>query len=282
MDGSPYTGGAAFSEPYLNTDLTLNRLGLKKNHRGSINFTEDSLFTTLKYYHRNNYQIAIHAQGEIAIQGILDAFTKILYKYPRTNHRHRIEHNALITKEQITQAEELGITLSFFIDHIYFYGDKLKYIVGSERAKRFMPIQSAISLGHKATIHTDNPATPVDPFRAITTAVIRKTKKGEVILGKNERISVNDALKSMTINAAWQLFEEQNRGSITIGKSADLMILSDNPLEIEQEEIKNINVMSTWIDGEQINHSIYTWRNLKLLMLIIYNYLYTSITNWLL
>ena len=191
MDGSPYTGGAAFLEPYLNTDLTLNRIGLKKNHRGSTNFTEDSLLTTLTYYHRNNYQIAIHAQGEVAIQGILDAFTKILYKYPRTNHRHRIEHNALITKEQIAQAEKLGITLSFFIDHIYYYGDKLKHIVGPERAERFMPIQSAISAGHNATIHTDNPATPIDPFRAISTAVMRKTKDDNVILGKNEQEHMN-------------------------------------------------------------------------------------------
>ena len=280
MDGSPYTGGAAFSEPYLNTDLTLNRIGLKKNHRGSTNFTEDSLLTTLTYYHRNNYQIAMHAQGEVAIQGILDAFTKILNKYPRKNHRHRIEHNALITKEQIAQAETLGITLSFFIDHIYYYGDKLKYIVGPERAERFMPIQSAISAGHNATIHTDNPATPIDPFRAISTAVMRKTKDDNVILGKNERISVYDALKSITINAAWQLFEDQSRGSITIGKSADLVILSHNPLEINQEEIKNISVINTWIDGKQVNHSIYTWKNFKLILFIIYNYISTSIKEW--
>ena len=280
MDGSPYTGGAAFSEPYLNTDLTLNRIGLKKNHRGSTNLTEDSLLTTLTYYHRNKFQIAIHAQGEVAIQGILDAFTKILYKYPRTNHRHRIEHNALITKEQIAQAEKLGITLSFFIDHIYYYGDKLEYIVGLERAERFMPIQSAISAGHNATIHTDNPATPIDPFRAISTAVMRKTKDDNVILGKNEQISVYDALKSITINAAWQLFEDQSRGSITIGKSADLVILSHNPLEINQEEIKNLSVISTWIDGKQVNHSIYTWKNFKLILFIIYNYINTSIKEW--
>ena len=280
MDGSPYTGGAAFSEPYLNTDLTLNRIGLKKNHRGSTNLTEDSLLTTLTYYHRNKFQIAIHAQGEVAIQGILDAFTKILYKYPRTNHRHRIEHNALITKEQIAQAEKLGITLSFFIDHIYYYGDKLEYIVGPERAERFMPIQSAISAGHNATIHTDNPATPIDPFRAISTAVMRKTKDDNVILGKNEQISVYDALKSITINAAWQLFEDQSRGSITIGKSADLVILSHNPLEINQEEIKNLSVISTWIDGKQVNHSIYTWKNFKLILFIIYNYINTSIKEW--
>lgn len=280
MDGSPYTGGAAFSEPYLNTDLTLNRIGLKKNHRGSINFTEDSLLTTLTYYHTNNYQIAIHAQGEIAIQGILDAFTKILYKYPRSNHRHRIEHNALITKEQIAQAKQLGLTLSFFIDHIYYYGDQLEYIVGSKRAERFMPIQSAISAGHHTTIHTDNPATPIDPFRAISTAVTRKTKNDKFILGKDERISAYDALKAITINAAWQLFEEQNRGSITIGKSADLVILSHNPLETINKEIKNINVISTWIDGKQVSHSLYTWKNLKLILLILFNYINTSIKEW--
>jgi len=280
MDGSPYTGGAAFSEPYLNTDLTLNRIGLKKNHQGSTNFTNDSLLTTLTNYHRNNYQIAIHAQGEVAIQGILDAFAKILYKYPRNNHRHRIEHNALITKEQIAQAKELGITLSFFIDHIYYYGDKLEYIVGPNRAKRFMPIQSAISAGHNATIHTDNPATPIDPFRAISTAIMRKTKNEKVILGENERISVYDALKSITINAAWQLFEDQNRGSISIGKTADLVILSHNPLKIKHEEIKNINIISTWINGKKVNHSIYTWENLKLILFIIYNYINTSIKKW--
>ena len=280
MDGSPYTGGAAFSEPYLNTDLTLNRIGLKKNHRGSTNFTEDSLLTTLTYYHTNNYQIAIHAQGEIAIQGILDAFTKILYKYPRSNHRHRIEHNALITKEQIAQAKQLGLTLSFFIDHIYYYGDQLEYIVGSKRAERFMPIQSAISAGHHTTIHTDNPATPIDPFRAISTAVTRKTKNDKFILGKDERISAYDALKAITINAAWQLFEEQNRGSITIGKSADLVILSHNPLETINKEIKNINVISTWIDGKQVSHSLYTWKNLKLILLILFNYINTSIKEW--
>ena len=280
MDGSPYTGGAAFSEPYLNTDLTLNRIGLKKNHRGSINFTEDSLLTTLTYYHTNNYQIAIHAQGEVAIQGILDAFTKILYKYPRSNHRHRIEHNALITKEQIAQAKKLGLTLSFFIDHIYYYGDQLEYIVGSKRAERFMPIQSAISAGHHSTIHTDNPATPVDPFRAISTAVTRKTKNDKFILGKDERISAYDALKAITINAAWQLFEEQNRGSITIGKSADLVILSQNPLETKNKEIKNINVISTWIDGKQVSHSPYTWKNLKLILLILFNYINASIKEW--
>ena len=281
MDGSPYTGGAAFSEPYLNTNLTLNRIGLKKDHRGSVNFTEDSLLTTLTYYHTNNYQIAIHAQGEVAIQQILDAFKKILKEYPRSNHRHRIEHNALITKKQIVQAKNLGITLSFFIDHIYFYGDQLPNIVGSKRASRFMPIQSAISAEHITSIHTDNPATPINPFRALSTAVTRKTRETKSILGPDERVTVYDALKAITINAAWQLFEEDNRGSITVGKSADLVLLSHNPLITNVSDIKNIKVISTWLDGNKVNYSPYTWKNFKLILRIIFDYIGTSIKNWL-
>ena len=281
MDGSPYTGGAAFSEPYLNTNLTLNRIGLKKDHRGSVNFTEDSLLTTLTYYHTNNYQIAIHAQGEVAIQQILDAFKKILKEYPRSNHRHRIEHNALITKKQIVQAKNLGITLSFFIDHIYFYGDQLPNIVGSKRASRFMPIQSAISAEHITSIHTDNPATPINPFRALSTAVTRKTRETKSILGPDERVTVYDALKAITINVAWQLFEEDNRGSITVGKSADLVLLSHNPLITNVSDIKNIKVIRTWLEGNKVNYSPYTWKNFKLILRIIFDYIGTSIKNWL-
>ena len=239
------------------------------------------MLTTLTYYHTNNYQIAIHAQGEIAIQQILDAFKKILKEYPRSNHRHRIEHNALITKKQIVQAKNLGITLSFFIDHIYFYGDQLSNIVGSKRASRFMPIQSAISAEHITSIHTDNPATPINPFRALSTAVTRKTRETKSILGPDERVTVYDALKAITINAAWQLFEEDNRGSITVGKSADLVLLSHNPLITNVSDIKNIKVISTWLEGNKVNYSPYTWKNFKLILRIIFDYIGTSIKNWL-
>ena len=234
----------------------------------------------LSFYHKNNYQIAIHTQGEVAIQGVLDAFTEILKQHPRSDHRHRLEHNALITKEQIAQAKRLGITLSFFIDHIYYYGDKLKFIVGPNRAERFMPIESSLKEGHYATIHTDNPATPINPFRAISTAVLRKTKNEQIILGEEERISIDNALKSITINAAWQLFEEKDRGSITVGKQADLVILSHNPLQIQKEELINIKVISTWINGKQVNHSIYTWKNFKLIVTIIFNYINKTIKEW--
>ncbi len=281
MDGSPYTGGAAFAEPYLNTEVTLKRMKLQPNHRGKVNYSEASLLQTLTKYHNAGYQIAIHAQGEIAIQMILNAFTEIMENYPRPDHRHRLEHNALITKNQIIQAQKLGLTLSFFMDHVYYYGEQLPQIVGPDRAARFMPLGSAFAVGHRASIHTDNPATPVDPFRVISTAVTRKTKDRGDILGPTERVTINDALKAVTINAAWQLFEDDQRGSITVGKAADFVLLSHNPLRIQPENIKNISALCTWIDGIKINTSPWTWTNFKLLLLIVIDYLRTAINNWL-
>jgi hypothetical protein len=281
MDGSPYTGGAAFAEPYLNTEVTLKRMKLQPNHRGKVNYSEASLLQTLTKYHNAGYQIAIHAQGEIAIQMILNAFTDIMENYPRPDHRHRLEHNALITKNQIIQAQKLGLTLSFFMDHVYYYGEQLPQIVGPDRAKRFMPLGSAFAAGHRASIHTDNPATPVDPFRVISTAVTRKTKNRGDILGPTERVTINDALKAVTINAAWQLFEDDQRGSIMVGKAADFVLLSHNPFRIQPENIKNISALCTWIDGIKVNTSPWTWTNFKLLLLIVIDYLRTAINNWL-
>ena len=281
MDGSPYTGGAAFAEPYLNTEVTLKRMKLQPNHRGKVNYSEASLLQTLTKYHNAGYQIAIHAQGEIAIQMILNVFTEIMENYPRPDHRHRLEHNALITKNQIIQAQKLGLTLSFFMDHVYYYGEQLPQIVGPDRAARFMPLGSAFAVGHRASIHTDNPATPVDPFRVISTAVTRKTKDRGYILGPTERVTINDALKAVTINAAWQLFEDDQRGSITVGKAADFVLLSHNPLRIQPENIKNISALCTWIDGIKINTSPWNWTNFKLLLLIVIDYLRTAINNWL-
>ena len=281
MDGSPYTGGAAFTEPYLNTEVTLKRMKLQPNHRGKVNYSEASLLQTLTKYHNAGYQIAMHAQGEIAIQMILNAFTEIMENYPRPDHRHRLEHNALITKNQIIQAQKLGLTLSFFMDHVYYYGEQLPQIVGPDRAARFMPLGSAFAVGHTASIHTDNPATPVDPFRVISTAVTRKTKDRGYILGPTERVTANDALKAVTINAAWQLFEDDQRGSITVGKAADFVLLSHNPLRIQPENIKNISALCTWIDGIKINTSPWNFTNFKLLLLIVIDYIRTAINNWL-
>ena len=101
------------------------------------------------------------------------------------------------------------------------------------------------------------------------------------ILGPAERVTIDDALKAVTINAAWQLFEDDLRGSITVGKAADFVLLSHNPLLVNPENIKNIGVLCTWIDGNKVNTSPWTWVNFKLFLLIIIDYIHITITDWL-
>jgi len=271
MDGSPYAGGAAFSEPYRNTPLTLERIGLGRDHRGEPNYSVEEFVDLVAPYHERGYQIAVHAQGEVAIDRVLDAFEIVLREKPRADHRHRMEHNAAITREQLVRARALGLTPSFFIDHVYFYGHALPDLVGGSRAERFMPMAWARDTGHRVTLHTDNPATPIGPLRALRTAVTRVPRGASEPLGPEQRISVADGLRAMTIDAAWQLFEEQERGSLTPGKAADLVWLSENPLEVDPAELEEIRVRGTWIDGRRADLSRWRASNLWLAARALWN-----------
>ncbi len=252
MDGSPYTGGAAFEDPYENTELVRERLQLPPDHRGTLNYEPEAFAEVFERFHRAEYAIAVHAQGERAIERVLDAAQDVLARHPREDHRHRLEHNALISTEQLQRTKELGFELSFFVDHIYYYGEQLPDLVG-ERVARYMPLGAAFRAGHQPTIHTDNPATPIGPFRAMRTAMLRVPRSGGEPLGPDERITIDQALQTMTINAARQLGVEDARGSLEAGKVADLVILSKSPLNTPPEAFGEIEVLQTWIDGQPID-----------------------------
>ncbi len=264
MDGSPYAGGAAFAEPYENSALITERLGLPKDHLAPVNYSAEEFNADVARYHAMGLQIAVHVQGERAVDRALDAFEKALAYSPRADHRHRLEHAALITKEQLTRAKALGITVSFFIDHIYFYGDKLPDIVGSERLERYMPMRDALGAGLKVSFHGDHPATPIGPLRSFRTAVTRLTQKGNIAAGPKQAISRLEALKAMTIDAAWQLRMEHIAGSITAGKRADFTILAANPLKVDAVDIMDIEVIKTWIDGQPVDTRAVTWQHITL------------------
>jgi len=252
MDGSPYAGGAAFEEPYENSELVLEQLHLPPDHLAPLNYEAEVFTEAFERFHRAGYQVAVHAQGERAIQRVLDAAEDVLSRYPREGHGHRLEHNALITAQQTERAQELGLELSFFIDHIYYYGHQLPNLVG-DRVERYMPVGTAFREGLEPTIHTDNPATPIGPFRAMRTAMLRTPRKGGAALGPDERITIEQALRTMTINAARQLGVADHRGSLKVGKAADLVVLSRNPLETPPEELGEIEVLGTWIDGQPVD-----------------------------
>ena len=252
MDGSPYTGGAAFAEPYEDTELTRERLHLSPGHMGPLNYELEAFTEELRRFHRAGYHVAVHTQGERAVELVLDAAEQVLEEHPWEDHRHRLEHNALITTEQIQRAKALGFELSFFTDHIYFYGDRLAEIVGG-RVERYMPAGTAFREGHRATVHSDNPMTPIGPLRVMQTSMLRTPRKGGEPIAPSEQLTLDQALRAMTTNAAWQLGVEEHRGSLEPGKAADLVVLSRNPLETEPGELGGIQVLGTWVDGQPVD-----------------------------
>lgn len=249
MDGSPFAGGAAFADGYEETELTTDRLHLKPGHMAEMNYDTQAYEDLFQEYHRRGFQIATHVQGELAVERVLDAAEKVLGEFPRPDHRHRLEHNALITSAQLERAAKLGITTSFFADHLYYYGHALPDIVGEERLARYMPVKTALNAGHKVTVHTDNPATPVNALRAMQTLRARKNRATGATISPQEKLSPYEALEAMTINAAWQLGIENETGSLTPGKRADLLILSANPLTTEDEQLQELTVVKTWLAG---------------------------------
>jgi len=143
----------------------------------------------------------------------------------------------------------LGITPSFFIGHVYYWGDRHREIfLGPQRAARISPLASAVRRGIRFTLHDDTPVTPVNPLQLVWGAVNRVTRNGEV-LGAEQRIPVTQALRSVTIDAAYQNFEEDQKGSIEPEKLADFMVLDENPLTVPPLHIKDIHIAMTIVGG---------------------------------
>ena len=264
-DGSPYNGTMACQDPYLDSNLTREGLAFDAPpSTGMLIQTRQALYDSMLSYHRNGWQLATHAQGERAIAQTLDVYTQLLREYPREDHRYRIEHCGLITTEQIEQARQLGVSLSFFCDHIHYFGRYLRDdILGQERASRFMPMGSAIRAGHEPTFHADSPCTPTDIMRTMKTAVTRQTRREPSseqnisglepqVIGQNEAVPVDEAIKACTINAAYQLFHETVIGSIERGKLADFTILSANPRNVDPYDLDDIDIVSTYRQGEKV------------------------------
>lgn len=253
MDGSPFTGGAALQGAYENSELVTERLGLPHNHSGPLNYSREDFQQEISDRHRDGHQIAVHAQGERAIDEVLLALEKAATDHPNPTLRHRLEHNALLTKAQMVRAAKLGVTTGFFVDHIYYYGDVLPDLMGSDRMQRYMPLRSAIDAGLDVTLHGDHPATPIGPFRTLKTALDRRSVSGKTISGPLEKITRLEALKAMTLNAAIQLGEQADIGSIEKGKRADFTLLSENPLTVDLARIGNIQIKDVWKNGRRVD-----------------------------
>ena len=246
QDGSNqgYTG--YFTEPY-HTPFKGD-----PDYRGYPRRSRDDLVTMVKELHEAGYQIAIHANGDAAIDDVLYAFREAQREFPRRDARHRIEHCQMVRRDQLDAIAELNLSPSFFVGHVYYWGDRHRDIfMGPDRAAGISALRSSIDRGIRFTVHDDTPVTPVNPLQLVWVGVNRLTKSNQV-LGPDERITPLEALRTVTIDAAWQNFEEDIKGSIAPGKLADFVVLSDNPLTVNPTEIRDITVLETIVGGKTV------------------------------
>ncbi len=220
-------------------------------YRGYPRIPKQELLDWVEQYHCGGFQLAIHGNGDASIDDILAAFTSAQQKCPRQDSRHIVVHSQMARPDQLDTMKTLGVTPSFFVAHTFYWGDRHRDIfMGPERASQMSPTSAAADRGLRFSIHLDTPVVPMDPLFLIWTAVNHLSSSGQVI-GPEQRISPLAALRATTIDAAWQIFQEDNRGSIEVGKYADLVVLSANPLD-NPETIKDLQVKRTVVGGRTI------------------------------
>lgn len=243
QDGSLPGMTGAVIDPYL----------CNPAERGILLYSQEELTETVINFHKAGWQIAIHGNADRGIESALQALESALNVLPRDNHRHRIEHCQLAHEDQLQRMAKAGIGASFHITHVNFWGDHHRdMFFGPARASRIDPLKSALDHGVIFGLHTDCPVLPIAPIKGcLYPAVARETMTGK-ILGPEQAISVDEALKALTINAAYLGFEENIKGSIEVGKLADFVSLSEDPYLVAPTDLKDVQVEMTMIGGEVV------------------------------
>jgi predicted amidohydrolase YtcJ len=250
-DGSPWVGNIAISDTYLNTDTTLTMMGLPEDNRGELNWSDDKLQAFIDAYAAQHWQLSVHAHGDLAVEQVLRCYENTLAKSPGRDHRFRIEHCGAITDAQIARAAALTVLVSFFPAHVYWWGECMRHdLFELPTAERWMPMKAAERADMRISLHNDGMVTPTNPMLNIRTAVTRLTRDGNV-LGPDQCISLDKALRAQTIDAAFQLLMDRETGSLEAGKSADLVWLAADPYAADPERLHEIHVRGTWLRGKQ-------------------------------
>jgi predicted amidohydrolase YtcJ len=247
VDGG-FTGkNAAFREPLAGDD---------GHHSGLIRITQGELDETVELYHAQGMRICTHAMGDIAMDMILDAYEKALTKRPRQDHRHRVEHlgNWMMTPERVARAKWLGILPIANPPFLFFLGDPMVEMLQRRATEQGFPFRTLWDEGFPLSFGSDAPGYyPVDPLRDLGTAVAHQTLSGQQ-MSAGEALTMREALRSQTINAAYSGFQEKTLGSIEAGKLADIVVLGDDPLTFAPERFQELPVDVT-IAGGKIVHT---------------------------
>lgn len=237
IDGSMSAGTAAVSDsPGYNQQLFC--------------YTKEEITEMVNNIQKAGFQVAAHANGDIAINMFLDAVEEALQKNPIKDHRTRIEHCSVVNQEIIERIKKIGALPTIFAPMAWYHGDKVKRCIDPEKEKWAFAFRSFLDAGIPVSGHTDYPANPYAPRYGLYSQVSRTTRDSKQLFGPEQRISVLEALRTWTVNAAYATFDENIKGSIEPGKLADLVVLDWNPLLVEPQELKDLKVMMTVVGGE--------------------------------
>lgn len=247
LDGSPQGKTAWLSAPYY-----VPPSNEKEDYAGYGVVDDDTAVAVFTEALNNHWQLLTHANGDRALDQLLMAAEKAQKTTLNKQTRPVLIHGQTLRKDQVKPLKELGIVPSLFPMHTYYWGDWHRdSVLGPDRANNISPTGWVLAEGMRFTTHHDAPVVFPNAIRVLDATVNRTTRTGHT-LGEEHKVDVSTALKAMTLWAAWQHFEESTKGSIEVGKLADFVVLSDNPLTVNKDELINLGVKTTIKEGKII------------------------------
>ncbi|HAS49680.1 MAG TPA: amidohydrolase [Gammaproteobacteria bacterium] len=246
LDGSPQGRTAWMSQPY-----TQGPPGQSADYVAYPSYSPEAYKARMPDLLARGVPVLAHANGDAAIQLMIDGIAEAVAGEDLPDHRSVAIHAQLARPDQLLRFKELGIVPSYYSVHPYFWGDWHRLSFGEERASFISPVKATVELGIPYTVHNDSPVVPPDIMRLISITVNRQTRSGYV-LGPDQRASVVEAIYAVTQGAAYQYFEEDEKGSITVGKRADFVILEQNPLLVDPQELGDIAIVETFSRGASV------------------------------
>lgn len=247
IDGSPQGKTAWLTEPYF-----VAPEGQDADYRGYPAIDEATANAAVEKAYANGWQILCHANGDAATDVFIGAVRAAQERHPGAGDRPVLIHGQVLRKDQVAALDELGIFPSLFPMHTFYWGDwHRESVLGPERAEHISPTGWVLARGMRFGSHHDAPVALPDSMRVLSATVTRTTRSGRV-LGPEHRVPVATALKALTLWPAWQHFEEEVKGTIEVGKFADFVILSENPLVVPGERLADLEVVETIKEGVSV------------------------------
>ena len=240
-DGSASERTMRMSTPYVG----------RPDDYGIATMSQEEIHEVVEDAHRNDWQIGIHANGDVTIDLVLNAYERVQRMWPRRDPRHRIEHCTLVNPDLLARIKAVAAIPTPFYTYVYYHGDKWGEY-GQEKVSSMFAHRSFLDYGIPVAPASDYMPGPYEPLMALQSMVTRTDFRGQV-WGANQRISVEEALRICTRNGAYASFEENQKGSITAGKLGDFVILAEDPHEVDPDRLKDIPVVRTVVGGRTMH-----------------------------